>query len=66
MYDTDLKTFLRELTTGLITGSISIDSIDEQVQSAYDNLGLQEYINVMQARVNRFLETLGRPVVEIK
>lgn len=66
MYDSDLKTFLRELTTGLITGSISIDSIEDQLQSAYDNLGLQEYIDVMQARVNRFLVTLGREPVEIK
>ncbi len=64
-YDTDLKTFLRELTTGIITGATSVDAIDEQIQFAYDNLGLQEYINAMQARVNRYLETLGRDTVEI-
>ena len=65
MYESDLKTFLRELTTSIITGATSVDAIDEQVQIAYDSLGLQEYINVMQERVNRYLETMGRDTVEI-
>ena len=53
------------MTTNMIVGSTSTDTIDEQVQFAYDNLGLQEYINVMQARVNRYLEAIGREPVEI-
>ena len=65
MYKTDLMTYLMEMTTNLITGSASIDTIDEQIQFAYDNLGLQEYYNVMQARVNRYLVAMGRDAVEI-
>ncbi len=64
-YQTELETYLLEMTTNMITGSVSTDTIDEQVQFAYDNLGLQEYINVMQARVNRYLEALGRETVAI-
>ena len=64
-YETELKTYLLEMTTNMIVGSTSTDTIDEQVQFAYDNLGLQEYINVMQARVNRYLEAIGREPVEI-
>ena len=51
MYKTDLvDTYLLEMTTNAIIGETSIDQIDEQIQYAYDNLGLQEYYNVMQAR----------------
>ena len=64
-YETELKDYLLEMTTNMIVGSVSTDTIDEQVQFAYDNLGLQEYINVMQARVNRYLEAIGREPVEI-
>jgi len=64
-YETDLKTYLQEMTTNMITGSKSTDTIDEQIQVAYDSLGLQEYINVMQARVNRYLEAIGRDTIAI-
>ncbi len=64
-YETDLKTYLKEMTTNIITGSKSSDTIDEQIQVAYDSLGLQEYINVMQTRVNRYLEAIGRETVAI-
>ena len=64
-YETELKTYLLEMTTNMIVGTVSTDTIDEQVQFAYDNLGLQEYYNVMQARVNRYLEAIGREPVEI-
>ena len=64
-YETDLKTYLQEMTTNMITGSKSTDTIDEQIQIAYDSLGLQEYIDVMQARVNRYLEAIGRDTIAI-
>lgn len=64
-YETDLKTYLQEMTTNMITGSKSTDTIDEQVQVAFDSLGLQEYIDVMQARVNRYLEAIGRDTIAI-
>ena len=65
-YQTELETYLLEMTTNMITGTISTDTIDEQVQFAFDNLGFQEYINVMQSRVNRYLEAIGRDAVEIE
>lgn len=64
-YKTDLETYLLEMTTNAITGASSIDQIDEQLQYAYDNLGLQEYYNVMQARYNRFLVSMGFDAIEI-
>ena len=65
-YGTELKTYLMEMTTSMITGAKSTDTIDEQVQFAYDNLGFQEYINAMQSRVNRYLVTIGRDPVEVE
>lgn len=66
MYKTDLvDTYLLEMTTNAIIGETSIDQIDEQIQYAYDNLGLQEYYNVMQARYNRFLVAMGYDAIEI-
>ena len=53
------------MTTNAITGASSIDQIDEQLQYAYDNLGLQEFYNVMQARYNRFLVSMGFDAIEI-
>lgn len=65
-YKTDLvDTYLLEVTTNAIIGQTPIDQIDEQIQYAYDNLGLQEYYNVMQARYNRFLVAMGFEPVEI-
>ena len=59
MYRTDLDTYLLEMTTTAITGQISIDEVDEKLQYAYDTLGLQECIDVAQARYNRFLVAMG-------
>ncbi len=65
-YKTDLvDTYLLEMTTNAIIGETSIDQIDEQIQYAYDNLGLQEYYNVMQSRYNRFLVAMGYDAIEI-
>ena len=67
MYKTDLvDTYLLEMTTNAITGQSSIEQIDEQIQYAYDNLGLQEYYDVMQARYNRFLVAMGFDAIEIE
>ena len=66
-YKTDLvDTYLLEMTTNAITGQSSIEQIDEQIQYAYDNLGLQEYYDVMQARYNRFLVAMGFDAIEIE
>lgn len=65
-YKTDLvDTYLLEMTTNAIIGETPIDQIDEKIQYAYDNLGLQEYYNVMQARYNRFLVAMGHDPIEI-
>lgn len=65
-YATDLTTYLLEMTTNFIVGRVSMDEYDTMLQYAYDNIGLQEYINVMQARYNRYLETMGLPIVPIE
>ncbi|MBE6935689.1 MAG: hypothetical protein E7458_04215 [Ruminococcaceae bacterium] len=59
-YETDLKTYLVELCTNIVVGTKTVDTLDEDVQHALDNLGLKEYYNVMQTRVNRYLEAIGR------
>lgn len=64
-YQTDLTTYILEMTTNLIVGMTSIDTIDEQIQYMYDNLGLKEYYNVMQERVNRYLVAMGRDAVAL-
>ena len=63
-YGTDLTTYLAEMTNGYITGTKSTDTYEEDLQFAYDNLGMQEYIDVQQARANRFLIAMGRDAVE--
>ncbi len=59
-YQNDLLVYLDEMTTGYITGVKSTDTYAEDLQYAYENLGFQEYSDVMQARVDRYLVTLGR------
>ncbi len=66
MYRTDLDTYLLEMTTTAITGQISVDEIDEKLQYAYDTLGLQECLDVAQARYNRFLTAMGLDPVEVE
>ncbi len=64
-YDTDLTTYLDELGTNLILGITSPDQYGEMIQYAYDHLGLQEVLNVYQARANRTLEVIGLDPIEI-
>ena len=59
-YKSDLILYLNELTTSHITGQKSTDTLEEDLQYAYDNLGMQEYTDVIQARIDRYLVTLGR------
>ena len=59
-----MDTYLLEMTTTAITGQISVDEIDEKLQYAYDTLGLQECLDVAQARYNRFLVAMGMDPVE--
>ncbi|MBE6935690.1 MAG: hypothetical protein E7458_04220 [Ruminococcaceae bacterium] len=59
-YETDLKTYLVELCTNIVVGTKSIDTLEDDIQHAKDKLGLVEYYNVMQTRVNRYLEAIGR------
>lgn len=63
-YRSDLNTYLLELSTTAITGQISIDEVDEKLQYAYDNLGMQECLDVAQARYNRFLVAMGMDPIE--
>lgn len=64
LYYTDLNTYLMEMTTGYITGTKSIETYEEDIQYAYDTLGLAEYVGAMQARVNRYLEAIGHATYE--
>jgi len=59
-YKADLTTYILEMTTNLIVGTNTVDEIDGMVQYMKDNLGLKEYYNVMQTRLNRYLVAMGR------
>ena len=48
------------MTTGYITGTSSTDTYEEDLQFAYDNLGMQEYTDAIQSQVDRFLVAMGR------
>ena len=64
LYESDLVTFLNEMTTGLVIGTYSFDQIEELRQTMYDTLHLQEYIDNKQIAVNRYREEMGLdPVV---
>lgn len=58
-YGTDLKTYILELGTKLVTGDYSLDQVDELIQNAYDTYHLQEYIDVLQENASRFMEALN-------
>lgn len=62
-YESDLKTYLAEMTTSYITGTKSTDTYEADLQYAYDNLGMQEYIDVQQSRADRFLVAMGRDAI---
>lgn len=64
LYYSDLNTYLMEMTTGYITGTKSIDNYEQDIQYAYDTLGLAEYVASRQARTNRYLEAIGHATYE--
>jgi len=51
---TELETYCSELLTGLVLGSNSLDQLDSYLEDM-NALGLQDYIEIMQARRDRFL-----------
>ena len=59
MYATDLKTYLLETATKMVTGEYSVDSIQQHIDYCYDTLGLQKYLDVQQARIDRFMDAMG-------
>lgn len=63
MYKSDLTTYLTEMTTNYITGAKSTDTYEEDLQYAYDNLGMQEYMDAIQGQVDRFLVAMGRDAI---
>ncbi len=56
----DLKTYVIEVGTKLIIGDYNVADLQSYIDYAYENLGLQEYLDVQQARVDRFFEAMGR------
>ena len=62
-YGSELTTYLAEMTTNYIVGNTSPDTYEADLQYAYDNLGMQEYNDAMQARVDRFLVAMGRDAI---
>ncbi len=63
MYKTDLTTYLDEMTTSYITGAKSTDTYEEDLQYAYDNLGMQEYMDAIQGQIDRYLVAMGRDAI---
>lgn len=64
LYYSDLNTYLMEMTTGYITGTKSIENYEQDIQYAYDTLGLAEYVASRQARTNRYMEAIGHAAYE--
>jgi len=58
-YATDLKTYLQETATKMVTGEYDVASLQERIDYAMENLGLQEYIDAQQGRVDRFMDAMG-------
>jgi len=57
-YGTDLKTFLLETVTKLVTGEYKIADLQSYIDQA-KGLGLDEYVAAQQARVDRFMNAMG-------
>lgn len=55
----DLKTYVQEVGTKLIIGDYDIANLQSYIDYAYDNLGLQQYIDIQQTRVDRFMKAMG-------
>ena len=53
-----LTTYMQELLTDLILGNRSVDNLDEYI-SELEGLGLTDYMDIMQARRDRFVEAVG-------
>jgi hypothetical protein len=64
-YQPAISTYINELNVKYITGQQSTDTYADDIQYAYDNLHLQEYINAIQAASNRYLEAVGRAAIPI-
>lgn len=58
-YANDLKTYLVETATKLVMGEYNVADLQSYIDYAYENLGLQEYIDVQQIRVDRFMDAMG-------
>ena len=58
-YATDLKTYVVELGAKLVMGEYNVADLQSYIDYAYENLGLQEYIDAQQARVDRFMDAMG-------
>ena len=40
-------------------GEYNVADLQSYIDYAYENLGLQEYIDAQQARVDRFMDAMG-------
>jgi len=58
-YATDLKTYLQETATKMVTGEYNVADLQSYIDYAMENLGLQEYIDAQQGRVDRFMDAMG-------
>ena len=58
-YANDLKTYLVETATKLCMGEYDLADLQSYIDYAYENLNLQEYIDIQQQRVDRFMDAMG-------
>jgi len=58
-YANDLKTYLVETATKLVMSEYDLADLQTYIDYAYENLGLQEYIDIQQQRVDRFMDAMG-------
>jgi len=56
--ENELTTYLRELNTDLILGNRSIDDLDQYIEEI-QSLGLSRYLEIVQARRDRFVAAVG-------
>ncbi len=62
MYKSDLTTYLMN-DHQLVMRRSPLDTYEEDLQYAYDNLGMQEYMDAIQGQVDRFLVAMGRDAI---
>ena len=58
-YANDLKTYLIETATKLVTGEYNVADLQTYIDYATENLGLTEYVEAQQGRVDRFMDAMG-------